>query len=141
MHINVGDRNCRKCNRVFENISNYIIHLQMHFINNKIFRHDKFINKNNNSDELLKDDNSVQEVLADSEERPTKNTVTYDCQYCGKKFRRPYLKVLHERVHSGERPYVCQICGKSFRVCYSLTLHLRTHTDIRPFVCMQCDKR
>uniref|UniRef100_A0AAG5DJL2 C2H2-type domain-containing protein n=1 Tax=Anopheles atroparvus TaxID=41427 RepID=A0AAG5DJL2_ANOAO len=64
----------------------------------------------------------------------------YPCQYCGKKFYRPYEKVEHERIHTGEKPFSCQICEKSFRVTYSLTLHMRTHLDSRPYTCELCQK-
>lgn len=65
----------------------------------------------------------------------------YPCKYCGKRFKRPYEKVKHERIHTGEKPYACDQCGKRFRVSSCLAIHRRTHDDTRPYVCPQCKKR
>lgn len=134
MHLNVGDRNCSKCNRVFENDDRYRIHLQMHIQNSK-----KSVNVKNTNTECSIED----QLKADSTDVPKQEngSKSFLCQFCGKEFTRPYLKVKHERIHTGEKPYECEVCGKTFRVSYSLTLHLRTHTDIRPYVCTICDKR
>ena len=125
MHQNVEEYVCGKCNKQFENLPSYEIHLQMHI---------------DNMNNLQKDGPSTSSQTANL-------TTTKDgkrkhaCQYCGKEFQRPYEKVKHERIHTGEKPYECEVCGKTFRVSYSLTLHLRTHTDIRPYVCATCNKR
>ncbi|KAH8272881.1 hypothetical protein KR018_006661 [Drosophila ironensis] len=104
---------CGICNRQFENSVNYQMHLKIH----------------------EKPQKTAQAG------RPSKEKAGFPCQFCEKVFTRPYEKVKHERVHTGEKPYSCEVCGKAFRVSYSLTLHLRTHTDIRPYVCTVCNKR
>lgn len=131
MHLKVGDRNCYKCNRLFGDEESYSIHLLMHIKNSK------------KSNEIKRLSNFLTEGELNSTSRSNleKGGRTHSCQFCGKGFSRPYLKVKHERVHTGEKPYECEVCGKSFRVSYSLTLHLRTHTDIRPYVCTICNKR
>ncbi|EDW00697.1 GH21026 [Drosophila grimshawi] len=110
---------CGTCNRKFDNLTNYKMHLKIH---------ERHALSNNN--------------------KPSKKAASVDrdkpgfaCQYCERVFSRPYEKVKHERVHTGEKPYSCEVCGKTFRVSYSLTLHLRTHTNIRPYVCTTCNKR
>ncbi|XP_004517411.1 zinc finger and SCAN domain-containing protein 2 [Ceratitis capitata] len=115
MHQQSTEYNCGICNKHFENKTNYDMHMQMH---------------------------------ADKPPKPrkqqTKNTFEgkgFPCQYCGRTFQRPFEKVRHERIHTGEKPHACEVCGKTFRVSYSLTLHLRTHTDIRPYACATCNKR
>nr|XP_014091241.2 zinc finger protein 658B isoform X1 [Bactrocera oleae] len=115
MHQQSTEYNCGICNRHFENKTSFDMHMQMH---------------------------------ADKPAKPRKQQIKqtdsggrFACQYCGRTFQRPYEKVRHERVHTGEKPHACEVCGKTFRVSYSLILHLRTHTDIRPYVCATCNKR
>lgn len=103
---------CRLCNRGFSNDE----HLRLHLL-----AHDK-----------------TRLVDFDGGE---KGGSGYPCNYCGKRFKRPFEKVKHERIHTGERPFSCEICGKRFRVSSCLKLHLRTHDDSRPFVCPHCKKR
>lgn len=103
---------CKLCNRGFSNDE----HLKLHLL-----AHDK-----------------TQLVDFDSGEKEGSG---YPCNYCGKRFKRPFEKVKHERIHTGERPFSCNTCGKRFRVSSCLTLHLRTHDDSRPFVCPHCKKR
>ncbi|XP_030375219.1 zinc finger protein 2 [Scaptodrosophila lebanonensis] len=113
MHQGKEQHMCSVCNRKFDSAIDYEMHMKLH--------------------------DKVQEptkLPSPSSEKPG-----FPCQYCGRVFSRPYEKVKHERVHTGEKPYSCEVCGKMFRVSYSLTLHLRTHTNIRPYVCTTCNKR
>ncbi|KRG05110.1 zinc finger protein 836 isoform X1 [Drosophila mojavensis] len=122
MHQSQEQFLCGICNRKFENATNYEVHLKIH---------ERALNSNSNSN-------------ANANKKPAngkKDKPGFACQYCERVFSRPYEKVKHERVHTGEKPYSCEVCGKTFRVSYSLTLHLRTHTNIRPYVCTTCNKR
>lgn len=119
MHQSQQQFLCGTCNRKFENVTNYEVHLKIHE------RH--ALNSNSNANKKPANVN--------------KDKPGFACQYCERVFSRPYEKVKHERVHTGEKPYSCEVCGKTFRVSYSLTLHLRTHTNIRPYVCTTCNKR
>ncbi|KAH8373036.1 hypothetical protein KR009_011018, partial [Drosophila setifemur] len=112
---------CSTCNRKFDNLINYKMHLKIH---------DK-------PGDAVAPSKSARSLNASSD----KEKHGFPCQFCERVFSRPYEKVKHERVHTGEKPYACEVCGKTFRVSYSLTLHLRTHTDIRPYVCTVCNKR
>lgn len=59
--------------------------------------------------------------------RDHRRTDQYVCSYCPKTFKRGYLKLQHERRHTGERPFVCDKCGKAFTTRSSLHLHVKLH--------------
>ncbi|XP_060905183.1 zinc finger protein 574 [Labrus mixtus] len=69
-----------------------------------------------------------------------KRPKAYQCTICGKLFVSSSGVVLHQRVHTGERPFPCQVCGKRFRQNTHLREHLRTHSGERPFRCEICGK-
>lgn len=132
MHQNLEEYNCGKCNKQFENLPSYEIHMQMHA--------DNITNMKKTTPKKISSTSNTEESPSTSNNEGGGKR-KHACQYCGKEFQRPYEKVKHERIHTGEKPYECEVCGKTFRVSYSLTLHLRTHTDIRPYVCATCNKR
>ena len=73
-------------------------------------------------------------------QKRSKNKTSQRCQYCQKEFKKVSHLLVHERVHTGDRPFKCDVCGKSFTQSYSLSAHKRTHTGDRPFKCDVCGK-
>lgn len=49
------------------------------------------------------------------------------CGYCAQTFKFLSQLIIHQRVHTGERPFKCPECGKGFSKNSNLNLHLKTH--------------
>ncbi|XP_030643675.1 uncharacterized protein LOC115823789 [Chanos chanos] len=63
------------------------------------------------------------------------------CKQCGKAWSHPSAFLVHQRVHTGERPYTCTLCGKKFSQSSSLRKHLSIHTGEKRFRCPHCGKQ
>jgi len=51
----------------------------------------------------------------------------FECDVCEKWFNNYSVKVVHQRVHFGERPYKCVECGDRFNCSSSLKSHYKLH--------------
>lgn len=62
----------------------------------------------------------------------------WNCE-CGRTFRFLSQFVIHQRIHTGERPFKCPQCGKGFSKNSNLNLHLKTHSRNNIYKkCMFC---
>ncbi len=64
----------------------------------------------------------------------------YDCDQCGKAFRRKENLVQHRLIHDGPR-FRCPHCPKEFVQRSNLVRHVRTHLGIKRFSCGVCGRR
>nr|XP_057940301.1 zinc finger protein 184 isoform X2 [Doryrhamphus excisus] len=64
------------------------------------------------------------------------------CGFCGRTYNYMSQFVIHQRVHTGERPFECPECGKGFSKNSNLNLHLKTHVKNISFKeCTYCRKK
>ena len=63
-----------------------------------------------------------------------------ECTFCSKHFGNKSKRVIHERIHTGERPFECKVCQKTFICKGALNKHEMIHTGEKPYQCQNCKK-
>ncbi|XP_028162870.1 oocyte zinc finger protein XlCOF6-like [Ostrinia furnacalis] len=69
-----------------------------------------------------------------------KTVKRFECSICGKGCSSQAMLIMHERVHTNERPYPCQLCSLRFKTKTHLRTHQLTHTREKKFGCSVCMK-
>lgn len=69
-----------------------------------------------------------------------KNAKRFECSICGKSCASQAMLIMHERVHTNERPFPCQLCSLRFKTKTHLRTHQLTHTREKKFGCSVCMK-
>ncbi|XP_033218126.1 uncharacterized protein LOC117173596 [Belonocnema kinseyi] len=57
------------------------------------------------------------------------------CSHCPKEFYTAQQLVVHERMHTGEKPIQCDLCTKTFNSTLAMKKHRRVHTGEKPYEC------
>ncbi|KAJ4930758.1 hypothetical protein JOQ06_025066 [Pogonophryne albipinna] len=85
---------------------------------------------------LLQRESLVQGQTGSDDTKDANSNVSYikkggqilmKCGYCEQTFKFHSQFVIHQRIHTGERPFKCSECGKGFSKNSNLNLHLKTH--------------
>ncbi|CAB3229781.1 unnamed protein product [Arctia plantaginis] len=90
--------------------------------------------------EVLPNKRDMQAHIATHKNMKAKNAKRFECSICGKGCSSQAMLLMHERVHTNERPFPCQLCSLRFKTKTHLRTHQLTHTREKKFGCSVCMK-
>ncbi|KAM4696159.1 uncharacterized protein WCC33_014900 [Rhinophrynus dorsalis] len=118
---------CVKCGEDFRSESKYVAHYKTHSTK-------KLCNCSAGEKCFLCNPDILKEETMEEEE-----TVSA-CPECGKVFFYKSQLVIHQRIHTGDKPFACPQCGIGFTKSSHVVRHQKIHTGERPFPCTECGK-
>ncbi|XP_041969897.1 zinc finger protein 470-like [Aricia agestis] len=80
------------------------------------------------------------DVAFEDQSQGKKTVKRFPCGTCGKGCASQAMLIMHERVHTNERPFPCQLCSLRFKTKTHLRTHQLTHTREKKFGCSVCMK-
>lgn len=90
--------------------------------------------------EVLPSKKDMQSHILTHKNMKVKNAKRFECGICGKGCSSQAMLLMHERVHTNERPFPCQLCSLRFKTKTHLRTHQLTHTREKKFGCSVCMK-
>ncbi|XP_012612744.1 zinc finger protein 275 [Microcebus murinus] len=114
---------CGDCRRVFRGVSEFNEHRKSHV-----------------APEPRPGPSRALEDAGEKREQMEREAKPFECEECGKRFKKNAGLSQHLRVHSREKPFVCEECGRSFKVNTHLFRHQKLHTAEKPFACKVCGR-
>ncbi|XP_030050796.1 zinc finger protein 664-like isoform X1 [Microcaecilia unicolor] len=132
---------CSECEKSFRKVSDLDVHRRTHS-GEKPYQCTECEKRFRNSHHLK---GHLQTHKSDRTQKQTRNKGTHvqklnRCHECGKYLLHKYGLVLHQRLHTGEKPCKCSECGKAFVCKSALVQHQRVHTGEKPYKCADCGK-
>ena len=121
-------QNCRLCEKVLNDFSQVKLHLHKHKVNGRF--QCLFCNS------VIKATNDMAKHMRRFH---MLHTEVYTCNICGKTFRRKSEMIIHIKRHKETKSYSCSQCSRKFAVSYDLTQHIRNvHGEEKPYECDIC---
>uniref|UniRef100_A0A8D2DR84 C2H2-type domain-containing protein n=1 Tax=Sciurus vulgaris TaxID=55149 RepID=A0A8D2DR84_SCIVU len=114
---------CGDCGKVFRGVSEFNEHRKSHL-----------------TAEPKPGPSRAQDDVVEKREQMEREAKPFECEECGKRFKKNAGLSQHLRVHSREKPFDCEECGRSFKANTHLFRHQKLHTSEKPFACKSCSR-
>ncbi|XP_033616410.1 zinc finger protein 275 [Fukomys damarensis] len=80
------------------------------------------------------------DTTSEQREQLEREAMPFECEECGKRFKKNAGLSQHLRVHTREKPFDCEVCGRTFSAHTHLFRHQNLHAAEKPFGCRACSR-